>query len=67
MEDLLAKLRAGPSGDSLQDRATMHRAAHEIQRLLVQLQEARYRNDTRLQTQEYRGKEPVASENGWGD
>jgi hypothetical protein len=33
MDDLLAKLHAGPSGDAQQDRATMLRAAHEIQRL----------------------------------
>jgi hypothetical protein len=67
MDDLLARLRVGPSGDPQQDRATMHRAAHELQRLLVQLQEARNRNEARLQPQEYRGKEPVGSENGWGD
>jgi hypothetical protein len=41
MDDLLAKLHAGPSGDTQQDRATMLRAAHEIQRLQVQLQDAR--------------------------
>ena len=41
MDDLLARLRAGPTGDAKQDRATMQRAAHEIQRLQVQLQEAR--------------------------
>jgi hypothetical protein len=41
MDDLLAKLRAGPSGDAVQDRATMHRAAHEIQRLQTQLKDAR--------------------------
>jgi len=41
MDDLLAKLRVGPSGDAVQDRATMHRAAHEIQRLLAQLKDAR--------------------------
>jgi len=40
MDDLLAKLRAGPSGDAA-DRATIHRAAHEIQRLLAQLKDAR--------------------------
>jgi len=67
MDELLAKLRAGPSGDSPQDRATMYRAAHELQRLLVQLQEARNQKEPRLQNQDYRGKEPVASDNGWGD
>jgi hypothetical protein len=41
MDDLLARLRAGPTGDAKLDRATMQRAAHEIQRLQVQLQEAR--------------------------
>jgi len=41
MDDLLARLRAGPTGDAKQDRTTMQRAAHEIQRLQVQLQEAR--------------------------
>ena len=41
MDDLLAKLHAGPSGDAQQDRATMLRAAHEIQRLQAQLQDAR--------------------------
>jgi hypothetical protein len=67
MDDLFAKLRAGPSDDPQQDRATMHRAAHELQRLLVLLREARNRKEPRLQTQEYRGKEPVASDNGWGN
>ena len=41
MDDLLASLRAGPSGNPEQDRATMQRAAHEIQRLQVQLEDAR--------------------------
>jgi hypothetical protein len=41
MDDLLAKLHAGPTGDAQQDRATMLRAAHEIQRLQAQLQDAR--------------------------
>jgi hypothetical protein len=41
VDDLLAKLHAGPSGDAQQDRATMLRAAHEIQRLQAQLQNAR--------------------------
>jgi hypothetical protein len=39
MDDLLAKLCAGPSGSSEQDRATMHRAAHEIRRLQAQLED----------------------------
>ena len=46
MDDLLEKLRAGPSGDAGQDRATMHRAAHEILRLQVQLEDARNPRDT---------------------
>jgi len=29
MDDLLAKLRAGPTGNSEQDRATMHRTAFD--------------------------------------
>ena len=41
MDDLLAKLHAGPSGDVQQDRETMQRAAHEIKRLQVQLEDAR--------------------------
>jgi hypothetical protein len=41
MDDLLAKLHTGPSGDAQKDRATMLRAAHEIQRLQAQLQDAR--------------------------
>ena len=41
MDDLFAKLHAGPSGDAQQDRATMLRAAHESQRLQAQLQDAR--------------------------
>ena len=71
MDDLLAKLRAGPSGDPEQDRATMHRAAHEIQRLQVQLQEARTRKsalEPQLKAREYQGKEPVTqADYGWGD
>ena len=41
MDDLLEKLRAGPSGNVQQDRETMQRAAHEIKRLQVQLEDAR--------------------------
>jgi hypothetical protein len=41
MDDLLARLQAGPSGNVQQDRETMQRAAHEIKRLQVQLEEAR--------------------------
>jgi hypothetical protein len=41
MDDLLAKLHAGPSGDAQQGRATVLRAAHEIQRLQAQLKDAR--------------------------
>ena len=41
MDDLLARLHAGPSGNVQQDRETMQRAAHEIKRLQVQLEEAR--------------------------
>ena len=69
MDDLLAKLRAGPTGTSEQDRATMHRAAHEIQRLQVQLQDAR-NEGTKLgrQREEYCGKEPIVDPSyGWGD
>ena len=44
MDDLLAKLHAGPSGDVQQDRETMQRAAHEIKRLQVQLDDARNPN-----------------------
>jgi hypothetical protein len=69
MDDLLAKLRAGPSGNSEQDRAIMHRAAHEIQRLEVQLKDAR-NESTKLwrQPDEYHGLEPVSDPSyGWGD
>ena len=69
MDDLLAKLRAGPTGNSEQDRATMHRAAHEVQRLQLQLQDARNAGtNLARETYEYRGKEPVADPAyGWGD
>ncbi len=69
MDDLSCKLRAGPTGKSEQDRATMHRAAHELQRLQVQLQEGRNENmKLGRQADEYRGKEPVVDPYyGWGD
>ena len=69
MDDLLAQLRAGPSGNSEQDRATMHRAAHEIRRLQAQLQDARNESiKLGRQADEYRGKEPVGNPDyGWGD
>ena len=41
MDDLLARLHAGPSGNVQQDRETMQRAAYEIKRLQVQLEDAR--------------------------
>ena len=41
MDDLLASLHAGPTGNVQQDRETMQRAAHEIKRLQVQLEDAR--------------------------
>jgi len=69
MDYLLAKLRAGPTGNSEQDRATMHRAAHAIQRLQLQLHDARNAG-TKLgrERDEYRGIEPVADPAyGWGD
>jgi hypothetical protein len=47
MDDLLAKLHAGPSGDAQQDRATMQRSAHEIQRLQAQLEDARNQRGAR--------------------
>jgi sensor histidine kinase regulating citrate/malate metabolism len=69
MDDLLANLRAGPSGKAQQDRALMHRAAHEIQRLQAQLQDARNESiKLRRQADEYCGKEPVGDpDHGWGD
>jgi hypothetical protein len=69
MDDLLAKLRAGPTGNSQQDRATMHRAAHEIQRLKLQLQDARNAGaKLGRETHEHGGKEPIADPAyGWGD
>ena len=69
MDYLLAKLRAGPTGNSEQDRATMHRAAHEIQRLQLHLQDSRNAG-TKLgrERDEYRGIEPVTDPAyGWGD
>jgi hypothetical protein len=66
MDNLFASLRAGPTGKPEQDRATMHRAAHELQRLQMQLQDAR-NESSKFRWDEYRGKEPVADPRGWGD
>jgi hypothetical protein len=41
MDDLLPSLHVGPTGNVQQDRETMQRAAHEIKRLQVQLEDAR--------------------------
>jgi hypothetical protein len=69
MDDLLARLRAGPSGDAEQDRATMQRAVHELQRLQVQLEDARnQRGALGPQPHECQGQEPLMQANyGWGD
>jgi hypothetical protein len=69
MDDLLLRLCAGPTGNSEEDRATMHRAAHEVQRLQLQVQDARNAG-TKLgrEQDEYRGIEPVVDPAyGWGD
>jgi hypothetical protein len=70
MDDLLAKLHAGPTGNLEQDGATMQRAAHEIQWLQAQLENARSltRTGHHLRSDEYHGKEPVIDPSyGWSD
>ena len=70
MDDLLAKLHAGPTGDLEQDRTTMRRAAHEIRRLQAQIEGAKTQKfpEHRLQSEEYHGKEPIIDPvYGWGD
>jgi hypothetical protein len=62
MDDLLTKLHSGPTHDTQEDRATMLRAAHEIQRLQVQLEDARHDRGAGpiLQPDEHQGRETLS-------